>query len=161
MLHRLERKQQIRAELDEVWEFISNPNNLSLITPDYMGFEVLGNTKPGKMYAGQIIEYFVRPLFGIKMHWATEITHVRNNEFFVDEQRFGPYAFWHHQHHIRPTDKGVEMTDIVHYKLPLGFIGNIINKIIVGKKLQHIFDYRFQKIEELFNHEKKFNQLSA
>ncbi|MCG7858958.1 SRPBCC family protein, partial [Flavihumibacter sediminis] len=103
-----------------------------------------------KMYPGQIIEYTVKPLFGIPLYWMTEITHVEEGKYFVDEQRFGPYSLWHHQHHFREVPGGVEMTDIVHYKIPLWILGDIANALFVRKQLQGIFDYRFKKVNELF-----------
>ena len=101
MLNIIQTKQFIKSDIDTVWEFISSPKNLSKITPDYMGFNILSDLSDGKMYPGQIIEYYVTPVAGIKMHWVTEITHVKDKEYFVDEQRFGPYAMWHHKHFIK------------------------------------------------------------
>jgi ligand-binding SRPBCC domain-containing protein len=102
------------------------------------------------MYAGQIIEYTVKPVLGIPVYWMTEITHVEEGRFFVDEQRFGPYRFWHHQHHFHEIPGGVEMTDIVHYKNPLWLLGDLANGLFVKKRLEQIFDFRFKKVEELF-----------
>ena len=93
MLHTLQTKQFIKSDLKTVWEFMSSPKNLATLTPDYMGFEILNRLQVEKMYSGQIIEYYVKPVLGIKLHWVTEITHVKENEFFIDEQRFGPYSF--------------------------------------------------------------------
>jgi len=168
MLHKIEFEQLLNADLETVWAFISNPKNLSKITPAYMDFKVLGkeNSKgngeesnasrgdaefENSMYPGQIIEYHVKPIAGIKMHWVTEITHVKDKAYFVDEQRFGPYAFWHHQHLLIPTPEGVLMKDIVHYKLPLGFLGKLANALLVKKQLKGIFDYRFKVLEKLYN----------
>lgn len=117
-----------------------------------MNFNIVNEKKQfGKMFAGQIIEYTVSPVLGIKLNWVTEITHVENNHYFVDEQRFGPYTFWHHKHFIKQVEGGVEMTDIVHYKLPFGFIGRIVNSLFVKKQLKTIFEYRFNKLNELYN----------
>lgn len=150
MLCSIRKTQFLNSDLSTVWEFISSPKNLSAITPDYMGFEILND--PGdKMYAGQIIEYYVKPILGIKLHWVTEITHVKENAFFVDEQRFGPYAFWHHQHHVKSVNNGTEMTDIVHYKAPLGFIGTVANSLLIKRQLNDVFTYRYNKLEEIFN----------
>src|SRR3954469_19056172 len=102
---------------------MSSPKNLAKITPAYMGFEILTDLKETNMHAGQIIEYYVTPVAGIKLNWVTEITHVKEKEFFVDEQRKGPYAFWHHRHAFKEVPGGVEMTDLLHYKIPFGFIG--------------------------------------
>ena len=151
MLHTLQTTQLIKSDITTVWEFMSSPKNLAVITPDYMQFEVITDLAEAKMYAGQIIEYYVRPLLGIKLHWITEITHVKNKEYFVDEQRIGPYKFWHHKHFLKETSQGVEMYDVVHYQLPLGLIGKLGNQILVKKQLQQVFDYRFGMIEKLFN----------
>jgi ligand-binding SRPBCC domain-containing protein len=148
--HSIKTVQKIPVSLEEAWSFFSNPANLQAITPGDMGFKVISKHHGDKMYAGQIIEYTVKPLFGIPLYWMTEITQVKSGAYFIDEQRFGPYALWHHQHHFREIPGGVEMTDIVHYKNPLGFLGRIANVLFVKKKLQKIFEYRFQKVEEMF-----------
>ncbi len=149
-IHSIEKVQTIPSSLEKVWDFISSPNNLRTITPDYMGFEITSTPFTDKMYAGQIITYKVRPLLGIPMNWCTEITHVKEFEYFVDEQRQGPYKLWHHQHHIREVKGGVEMTDIVHYQAPLGILGELVVPFIVTPKLNDIFQYRFDKMIELF-----------
>ena len=147
-LYRLHTKQNLPISVDEAWEFLSSPKNLEKITPD-MGFEILsGADRP--MYAGQIIQYIVSPFPGIKTKWVTEITHVEDKQFFVDEQRFGPYALWHHKHFIKPIEGGVEMEDIVDYKLPLGILGRLMHVLVVKKKLKTIFEYRRKKLIELF-----------
>lgn len=151
MLHTLQTKQFIKSDIQTVWDFMSSPENLAKITPPYMGFKILTDLNNSKMYPGQIIEYYVTPIAGLKMHWVTEITHVKNLEFFVDEQRFGPYAFWHHKHFLKQVDGGVEMIDIVHYKAPFGIIGRIANALFIGKKIKEIFDFRYKKLEEIFN----------
>jgi len=133
----------------QAWDFLCDPNNLKTITPDYMGFEILSGAEK-KMYAGQIIQYIVTPVMGIPTKWVTEITHVKEGEYFVDEQRFGPYALWHHKHFIRPIENGVEMEDIIDYKIPFGTLGRLAHPIIVKPKLNEIFDYRQKKIIELF-----------
>ncbi|MBS1653269.1 MAG: SRPBCC family protein [Bacteroidetes bacterium] len=149
-VHSIKTVQKIPVSLNEAWQFFSSPANLQAITPKDMGFEIISLHHGDKMYAGQIIEYKVRPLLGIPLYWMTEITHVEDKKYFVDEQRFGPYSLWHHQHHFKEIDGGVEMTDIVHYKLPLWFVGDIAHALFVRKKLNNIFTYRFNKIEELF-----------
>lgn len=152
MLHTFTAKQFLHTDIPRIWAFMSNPQNLAVITPSYMNFEILSNKEDlQNMYPGQIIEYYVSPVLGIKMHWVTEITHVKENEFFVDEQRFGPYSFWHHKHYLKEVNGGVEMMDILHYQLPLGFIGRIVHTLFVKKKINQIFDYRYRKLEELFN----------
>lgn len=149
-VHSIKTVQKIPVSLNEAWQFFSSPANLQAITPKDMGFEIISLHHGDIMYAGQIIEYKVRPLLGIPLYWMTEITHVEYKKYFVDEQRFGPYSLWHHQHHFKEIDGGVEMTDIVHYKLPLWFVGDIAQALFVRKKLNNIFTYRFNKIEELF-----------
>jgi ligand-binding SRPBCC domain-containing protein len=141
--------QIIPTDLETCWDFFSSPKNLKIITPDYMGFEVLVDV-PEKMYAGLMIEYEVRPLMGIPMKWITEITHVDELKFFVDEQRKGPYKIWHHEHHFKQLENGIEMTDIVSYELPFGILGKLAHPLVVKSKLNQIFDYRFQKVEDIF-----------
>lgn len=141
----LKKIQKIPANVDDVWEFFSNPSNLKNITPPELGFRIIGENYGNKMYAGQIIEYTVRPLLNIPFYWMTEITHVEEKKYFIDEQRFGPYGLWHHQHHFKQIEAGIEMTDIIHYKIPFWFFGDVANALIVQKKLQRIFDFRFQK----------------
>ena len=148
-MYQLKTKQIIPTDLETCWNFFSSPKNLKIITPEYMGFEVLFEI-PEKMYAGLMIEYEVKPLLGIPMKWITEITHVDEMKFFVDEQRKGPYRIWHHEHHFKQVENGIEMTDIVSYEIPFGVLGKIAQPLIVKNKLKQIFDYRFQKVEELF-----------
>ncbi|MES2567872.1 MAG: SRPBCC family protein [Bacteroidota bacterium] len=118
-----------------------------------MNFTVIdkSSTTTEEMYPGQIIQYRVSPILGIPLNWVTEITHVADKSYFVDEQRFGPYSFWHHQHFIKAVKGGVEMVDIVHYKLPFGLIGKLLNMLFVKNQLKQIFDYRFKKIETIFH----------
>jgi len=149
-VYSLKTVQKIPVNIDVAWDFFSSPNNLANITPAAMGFNIISKHHGEKMYPGQLIEYKVRPVLNIPLYWMTEITHVEDKKYFIDEQRFGPYSLWHHQHHFKIVDGGVEMTDIVHYKLPLWFLGDIANSILVRKQLKEIFDYRFKKVEELF-----------
>jgi ligand-binding SRPBCC domain-containing protein len=146
--------QTIPTNLDTAWDFFSSPANLKDITPDNLGFNIISKHHGQKMYAGQIIEYKVSPVLGIPIYWMTEITQVVAKQYFIDEQRFGPYSLWHHQHHFREVENGVEMTDIVHYKLPLAFLGDIAHSLFVKQQLQAIFDFRFKKVEELFGNPK-------
>lgn len=147
MIHRLETKTLIPSDLDNVWAFFSNPLNLSKITPEWLGLNIKNKDSiPPHMYAGMIICYDVNLFLGLKTEWVTEITHVKEREFFVDEQRFGPYSFWHHQHLFKKVEGGVEMTDIIHYKTPFG-----LGSKFVQNRLDKIFDYRNEKIKNLFN----------
>ena len=142
--------QTIPVSLDDAWDFFSSPKNLKEITPDNLGFTILSKYHGDKMYQGQIIEYKVSPVLGIPIYWMTEITHVDDKKYFVDEQRFGPYSLWHHQHHFKAVPGGVEMTDIVHYKLPFWILGDIANTFFVNNQLKGIFDYRFKKVAVMF-----------
>ena len=146
-MYQLKKTQFIKTDLKTAWDFFSSPGNLKKITPDYMGFDVKTEL-PDKMYEGLMIEYTVKPLLGIPMNWITEIKTVKELEFFVDEQRKGPYKIWHHEHHFKEVEGGVEMTDIVSYELPLGIIGRIMHPFLVQKKLEEIFDFRFKAVEQ-------------
>lgn len=141
--------QKIPIPLDKAWEFFSNPKNLEIITPDDMAFRTISGDDRD-IFPGQIIEYYVSPLLGIKMKWVTEITHVIDGTYFVDEQRFGPYSLWHHKHFFKEINGGVEMEDMVHYKLPMGLLGHLVHPSLVKPKLDKIFEYRRKKLIELF-----------
>ncbi len=142
--------QKIPCSLDDAWKFFSYPANLVKITPATLDFKVISKHHGEEMYPGQIIEYKVKPLPGIPFYWMTEITHVKDKEFFVDEQRYGPYSLWHHQHLFKEIEGGVEMTDIVHYKIPFWILGDIANKLFVKEKLQTVFEYRYKQVELIF-----------
>lgn len=148
-IYRLHTKQNLPITKKEAWDFLSDPKNLKTITPDYMSFDILSGADK-KMFPGQIIQYIVTPIFGIKTKWVTEITHVVDQEYFVDEQRFGPYNLWHHKHFIKEIEGGVEMEDIIDYKVPFGIVGQMIHPIIVKPKLDEIFAYRRKKLIEIF-----------
>ena len=151
-LYQFRKQQKVNTTIDELWDFISSPANLKEITPDYMGFDITSEELPKKMYPGMIISYKVSPLLGIKTTLVTEITQVRDKEYFVDEQRVGPYSIWHHQHLIESINNGVLMTDIVSYKPPFGFLGAIANSILIKSKLNEIFDYRTIALEKRYGH---------
>lgn len=145
----IQSEQKLPISIDKAWDFFSTPENLNEITPDDMGFTIT-NKPDKKMFPGQIITYKVSPLLGIKLDWMTEISYVKDNDYFVDEQRFGPYALWHHRHSFEIIDGGVLAKDEVNYKLPFGILGVIAHKLFVKKKLQSIFEYRKVKLEQLF-----------
>ncbi len=140
----------INTSVEEIWDFISSPKNLKEITPNNMGFDIRTPNLPAKIYEGMIISYTVRPLLGVPTHWVTEITHVRDQFYFVDEQRVGPYKLWHHQHIIMPEKNGVLMKDIVSYQPPFGMLGRMANLIVIKNKLNEIFDYRSQILNKIF-----------
>jgi ligand-binding SRPBCC domain-containing protein len=145
----IERTQVLPISLETAWKFFSNPVNLAKITPPEMNFRI---TSPPQntIYAGQIITYSVRPLMRVTVNWTTEITHVDRPNFFVDEQRFGPYRFWHHQHRFREVEGGVESYDLVHYMLYHERLTGLINRLLVAPRLRRIFDYRSGTLKELF-----------
>jgi ligand-binding SRPBCC domain-containing protein len=147
-LYTLQTKQVIPVGIDEAWEFFSDPRNLSRITPASMRFEVTSGLAD-RTYAGMIITYRVRPLLGIAVRWVTEITHLSRPSLFVDEQRFGPYRFWHHQHHFRQVDGGTEICDIVSYAPPRPVAG-LVNRWMVGPQLRRIFEFRRDALKTIF-----------
>ena len=142
----------VKASLDEVWNFISVPENLSKITPTEMNFKITFQSALNEkgMYAGQIISYKVSPIPFYRASWVTEITQVQEKKFFIDEQRFGPYSFWHHQHIIFETEGGIEMKDIVSFKLPFGGLGNMLGGWFVRKQLMKIFSCRTERMQNIF-----------
>jgi len=133
---------KINATREEAWEFLSSPGNLKEITPAYMGFDITSKNASEKIYEGMLISYQVKPLFGIKTDWVTEITHINKGHSFIDEQRLGPYKMWHHQHFIEEIPNGILMKDIVSYIPPFGFLGSIANELIIKNKLEQIFAFR-------------------
>jgi ligand-binding SRPBCC domain-containing protein len=148
-LRRLECRQLLPLSLAETWDFFSRPEMLACITPPDLGFDVT-SPLPERMYAGMIVCYRVSPFGGLRIPWVTEITQVREPEFFVDEQRSGPYHLWHHQHHFRSVAGGVEMTDLVHYQLPCGFVGDLLVGRLVERRVATIFHYRRRVLAERF-----------
>lgn len=148
MMHLLERTQFIPASPDRVWAYFSAPENLNALTPPDLQFEILGS--PGRMFAGQLIAYRIRVAPGLRVNWLTEIRHVREGVFFVDEQRAGPYRFWYHEHHFTAVAGGVHMTDRVTYALRGGPVGTLIHTLWVQRTLRRIFDYRQAAVARLF-----------
>ena len=148
-LYQLKSKQYLPIGPSEAWDFLSDPANLKVITPEHMGFDILDGADR-KMFPGQIIQYIVKPFPGYSTKWVTEITHVQAGSYFVDEQRFGPYKLWHHKHFISEIPGGVLMEDIIDYKLPFGILGRMAHPILVKKQLKQIFTHREQKLTSLF-----------
>ena len=149
-IHNLTSVQRLNMSVEEAWGFFSSPLNLGKITPDNMKFKILSDLGDGKMYPGQMIKYHVTPFLGIRLYWVTEITHVEQGKFFVDEQRVGPYAMWHHQHHFKAIEGGVAMADILDYGMPLGPLGAIAHGLFVKKQVQGIFEHRKKVLAEMF-----------
>jgi ligand-binding SRPBCC domain-containing protein len=148
--YQFQKEQFIKTSIKDIWDFISSPQNLKKITPKNMGFDIRTPNLPDKIYEGMIISYTVRPLLGIPTNWVTEITHIRDKSYFVDEQRVGPYKLWHHQHIIIPKKNGVLMKDIVSYQPPFGLLGNVANALVIKNKLNEIFDFRTKELERIF-----------
>lgn len=153
-LERLHKKQFLPLTLDQAWSFFSIPYNLNEITPQEMSFEFL-SPPADKTYAGQLIQYKIKPVLNIPMRWVTEITQCVDKQYFIDEQRFGPYSFWHHQHHFKAVEGGVEMTDELHWGLPGGLLGRLVAGWWVRKQVNHIFEYREKTLMGVL--EKEFN----
>lgn len=155
MTHRLYREQQVNCDIETAWKFFSAANNLSAITPPEMNFTVLTDLKDDEIYEGMLIDYTVSPLFNIPMKWQTEITQVDFENSFTDFQKKGPYKLWHHFHEFIENDKGVLIRDTVDYELPFGFLGEIAHHLLVKKKLENIFNFRHQVLEDMFNNKKE------
>jgi len=149
-MYKLKKVQTIPITLPRAWDFFSKPENLGLITPSYMKFNILERSDVGDMYPGMIITYQISPIFNMSIKWATEITQIKEFKYFIDNQIKGPYTIWHHEHHFKEIEGGIEMTDILFYDLPYGFLGRIAHKVFVKQKVDEIFHYREQKIKELF-----------
>lgn len=149
-IYTLHLQQQLSISLDEAWSFFANPVNLEKITPPHMKFKITSEHVE-TMYAGQIITYSVSPMIGYTTNWVTEIKHVNEKHYFVDEQRCGPYKMWHHEHHFEETKQGVLMTDQVSYKIPFGFIGQLAQHLFVKKQLKKIFNHRYVYLAQKFN----------
>lgn len=149
-MHKLEKVQKIPIDIETAWDFFSSPNNLSKITPKKMNFRIISDLKDGRMFPGMFIVYKVSPVFGIPITWVTEIIQISEKKYFIDEQRIGPYKLWHHEHHFKEIEGGVEMSDLLYYRLPFGFIGKIINFLFVKRQVTGIFNYRENILREIF-----------
>jgi len=151
MIHQIRKEQFLNTTIENVWDFVTSPKNLKKITPEYMNFVIKSNNMSKKIYPGMIICYKVSPILKISTTWVTEITHVKKNRLFVDEQRVGPYKIWHHEHLFKEEHGCVLMTDIISYKLPFGIVGKLLNTLFIKKKIHSIFNYRYEKLDEIFN----------
>ena len=145
----LKQKQFLPISLDQAWDFFATPKNLNEVTPPDMVFEITSEL-PDKMYEGLMITYRIKPMLNIPLNWVTEITHIHEKEFFVDEQRKGPYQIWHHEHHFKAVEGGVLMTDLLHYDIGKSVFGWAAGKLFVHEKVRQIFDYRYRKLENYF-----------
>ncbi|RNL89158.1 hypothetical protein ED312_07615 [Sinomicrobium pectinilyticum] len=151
MIYQLHKSQQLYCDIETAWCFFSNPENLPEITPDTMGFKIVSKPETHKIYEGMTIDYKVSPLLGIQMHWQTIITQVSEGRSFTDFQEKGPYTLWNHFHEFIPNEKGVLIKDTIDYKLPMGILGQWLHRMMIKRKLEAIFDYRYRVLEERFN----------
>lgn len=156
-MYNLKRKQVLPITLEEAWEFFTSPENLNKITPADMGFDIQYISGSKTTYAGQIIAYKIKVLPGIRMNWVTEITHAKALQYFTDEQRFGPYKFWHHQHHFKGAKEGVEVIDEVNYVIPFGLLGRLAHWLFVGRQVNTIFDYRYKALASFFSNKRNLH----
>jgi ligand-binding SRPBCC domain-containing protein len=150
MLYSMQDELLVARPLAEVWSFFSDPGNLERITPQDLGFRIT-SAASSEIYPGQIITYTVTPLLGVPLEWVTEITHVVPEKLFVDEQRFGPYAFWHHLHRFTARGDCTLVQDCVHYRLPFGLLGRVVHPLLVRPKLERIFSFRRQAVGEILS----------
>lgn len=149
-MYKLHFSQKLPIDMLQAWEFFSSPANLEKITPKSLGLKIKHHHSEKKMYPGQIISYSLKPLWNISMEWITEITAVQEPTYFIDEQKFGPYTFWHHEHWFTSIPGGILMEDIVYYKVPFGIFGKALHNLKIKKELGHIFQHRSDVLEKLF-----------
>jgi len=142
--------QKVPLSLKGSWDFFSSPANLKILTPEHLDFEITNDLQNKKMYPGQIIAYRIRPVLNFPLVWVSEITQVEEPYYFIDQQLIGPYKFWHHEHRFNPIPNGVEVVDIIYYKMPFGVLGKVLHLLKVKQDLQAIFSYRQAKLEKLF-----------
>jgi len=159
-MKRLIQEQFLPISLEEAWNFFATPKNLNEVTPDDLSFEILTDL-PDKMYEGLMISYRIRPMLNIPVFWCTEITHIREKAFFVDEQRQGPYKIWHHEHHFKEVEGGVLMTDILHYSIGKSVFGWLAGKLFVHKKVAQIFEFRKKALDDYFKKNLSFREFSS
>lgn len=149
-MHTLHYSQKLPISLEDCWKFFSSPQNLKVITPEHLGFEILNDRDIDTIYAGQIIHYKIKPIWNIPVEWVTEITHTQKPDYFIDEQRVGPYKMWHHEHRFEQIPNGVLILDTVYYQLFFGCIGRTLNSLWVENAVDAIFQYRKEKLDKLF-----------
>ena len=149
-MHSLDQITLLPLKPEDAWNFFSNPANLGKITPPGMNFQITSDNSDYEMYPGMIITYKVSPIFNIPVSWVTEITQVEKYQYFIDSQVSGPYKFWHHQHIFREFNGGTEMRDLLHYGMPYGAFGRLLEKSLVNRRVEYIFNFRKRKLEELF-----------
>ena len=142
--------QFLSTDINTAWNFFSSAKNLATITPPELGFKILTDLDEKDIYEGMLIDYTVKPLFGIPLHWKTEIQKIEKPFMFMDKQLKGPYKIWEHTHHFTQKEGGVFMEDEVKYQLPFGIIGQLTHSMIVRKKIERIFEYRKMILDKIF-----------
>jgi ligand-binding SRPBCC domain-containing protein len=147
-MKKLEQEQFLPLTLDQAWQFFATPKNLNEVTPDNMVFEIISGLSD-TMYEGMLINYRLKPMLNIPINWCSEITHIKEKDYFVDEQRRGPYKMWHHEHHFKAKEGGVLMTDILYYEVGKSVFGWLAGKLFVHKKVKAIFEYRRRTLEKI------------
>lgn len=148
-IYRLHKTQLVPVTVEKSWEFFSDPNNLKEITPPELGLEIKSEVS-GEIYDGMIIIYNVNLLPYYKTQWVTEIKHVKSPYRFVDEQKIGPYKLWYHQHFFKESDNGTLVEDVIHYSVPYGYIGKLLNRLFIARNLNYIFKYRSEALNRIF-----------
>jgi ligand-binding SRPBCC domain-containing protein len=148
-LHTVTYVQQIPLSIEAAWEFFASPANLSRITPPEMMFRITKSDGMQPLYQGMLISYTLYPFMMLPVRWETEITRVDRPFLFEDSQKSGPYESWLHRHLFHEIPGGVEMTDQVNYVMPMDFFGDLVNALIVSRRLEEVFAYRKKRIEEI------------
>ena len=156
-IHQYKTEQLLPIGIEEAWRFFSSPKNLAVITPAELDFKILSNLEEEEIYEGMKIDYILKPLLKIPLHWQTEIIKVNKGKNFTDRQVKGPYKIWEHTHTFKPVKDGILMKDTIRYQLPFGFLGNIAHRLFVKKKIENIFIYRKNTLEKMFRNEYVLN----
>ncbi|MEY3882665.1 MAG: hypothetical protein RIQ94_3461 [Pseudomonadota bacterium] len=148
-IYQLYRQQTLTMTIQDAWSFFSSPYHLNDITPDFFHVTITSKV-PEKIYAGLMISYQMKAVFGIPMSWLSEISHCNEPKRFVYEQRIGPFKFWSHEVCLTEQQNGILLEDIMFYAMPLGWLGQLINRALIADKLERIFDTRHAYLQNKF-----------
>ena len=143
----LRREQMLALPVTQVFSFFADASNLEVITPPWLHFRILAQEVP-KSGKGALIDYWLR-WRGLPIRWRTGITAWDPPHRFEDVQLLGPYRQWRHTHLFESVGQGTQMTDVVHYSLPFGFVGALAHRLVVASDLEAIFDFRAQRVASL------------
>ena len=149
-MYTFQHHQELCLSIEQCWEFFSNPANLKVLTPPSLRMDIEEKDNSPKIYPGMILSHTIRPFLNIPLQWISEITHILPFQYFIDEQLYGPYKFWHHEHRFRPSTKGVEVSDTIHYMMPYGYLGQAAHRLGIKQKIEEAFVFRKNTLEELF-----------